>query len=222
MHVHLLAVTLLSALLAAPLALTPSAVADESESEAPAEAAPVFVLLETSKGDILLELDAAKAPISVENFVGYVDDGFYDGLIFHRVIRDFMIQGGGFNESMTQAKTKDPIKNEASNGLKNARGTIAMARLSGADTASSQFFINVQDNASLDPNDTLGRVGYAVFGRVVDGMEVVDAIREVPTVRVNRMNDVPAEPVTIKKAKRLDAAAAKKRMSAPKTPKAAD
>ncbi|PLX39941.1 MAG: hypothetical protein C0608_10390 [Deltaproteobacteria bacterium] len=161
------------------------------------------VLLETTLGNIVLELDAEKAPISVKNFLGYVDSGHYDGLVFHRVIGNFMVQGGGFTPDMVPKKGGAPIKNEAGNGLKNLRGTIAMARTNVVDSATSQFFINVVDNAFLDHKDESQRgFGYAVFGKVVEGMETVDKIRAVKTGMVNRFKDVPLEPVVIKKASR--------------------
>ncbi|WP_405706065.1 peptidylprolyl isomerase [Streptomyces sp. NBC_00069] len=157
------------------------------------------VLLSTSFGDIEIELDAAKAPISVKNFLEYVDSGFYNNTIFHRVISGFMVQGGGFTGQMQQKATKAPIHNEASNGLRNTRGTVAMARTSNPDSATSQFFFNVADNAFLDP----GRdAGYAVFGKVVAGMDVVDQIVATPTTAKNGMTDVPADPVYITSAKR--------------------
>ena len=167
-------------------------------------AEPVQVLMKTSKGDITLELDAGKAPRTVENFLAYVDDGFYEGTIFHRVIKDFMIQGGGFTADMTRKETREPIPNEADNGLKNLRGTIAMARTQDPDSATAQFFINHKDNAFLDhrSKDVRGW-GYAVFGQVTDGLEVVDAIAGVPTTTKNRMGDVPVEPVTIESVTRV-------------------
>jgi len=142
------------------------------------------VKMETSLGEIVLELDAEKAPVSVANFLAYVDDGFYDHTIFHRVIGNFMAQGGGFDTDLKRKETKAPIKNEADNGLKNERGTIAMARTSVIDSATSQFFINLVNNdflnhRSKDPNG----YGYAVFGRVIAGMETVDKIAAQPTVR---------------------------------------
>ncbi|MCP3905463.1 MAG: peptidyl-prolyl cis-trans isomerase [Planctomycetes bacterium] len=155
--------------------------------------------MSTTKGDIVLRLDAGKAPISVANFLAYTKRGFYDGTIFHRVIANFMIQGGGFTADLEQkSDTAGGIKNEWENGLKNVKGTIAMARLGRQpDSATSQFFINVQDNSSLDqPRDG---AGYAVFGRVVEGMEVVEAIRQVPTQRQTRHANVPIEPVIIEK-----------------------
>ena len=159
-----------------------------------------MVVLETSKGDISIELYQDDAPISVENFLKYVDDGFFDGTIFHRVIPNFMIQGGGFTEDMNQKPTRDAIKNEAKNGLKNERGTLAMARTSVVDSATSQFFINHADNDFL--NNSARDFGYAVFGKVVDGMDVVDAIAGVKTGRNGPHDDVPKEPVVIRAARR--------------------
>jgi cyclophilin family peptidyl-prolyl cis-trans isomerase len=156
------------------------------------------VLLSTTQGDIVLELDAVRAPESVKNFVSYVKSGYYDGLIFHRVIPNFMIQGGGFNKDMIKKATKAAIKNEAKNGLKNVRGSIAMARTSRVDSATSQFFINLVDNKNLDHN--VRNYGYAVFGKVLSGMEVVDAIAAQPTGRQGVYNDVPKKPIIITKA----------------------
>ena len=159
------------------------------------------IILETSKGVIEIELDQDKAPISVENFLTYVDANFYDGTIFHRVIPDFMIQGGGMTADMKQKETRPPIHNEADNGLKNDRGTIAMARTSDIHSATAQFFINHKDNDFLNHG---GRdFGYAVFGRVVNGMDVVDAIAAVPT----GFQDVPNETVLITSARRKAAPA---------------
>jgi cyclophilin family peptidyl-prolyl cis-trans isomerase len=156
-------------------------------------------VLHTSMGDIRLELYADKAPVSVENFINYAKSGFYDGTIFHRVIGSFMIQGGGFTPDMQQKPTNEPILNEASNGLSNMRGTIAMARTNDPHSATAQFFINVQNNTNLDyAGGTSPRTwGYAVFGRVIVGMEVVDKIRFVSTETNGRYSDVPVEPVTI-------------------------
>jgi cyclophilin family peptidyl-prolyl cis-trans isomerase len=157
------------------------------------------VTLETNYGNIVLELDAKKAPRTVANFLQYAREGFYDGTIFHRVIADFMIQGGGFTEDFKQKPTRPPIANEAINGLKNTRGSIAMARTSDPHSATSQFFINVKDNSALDYPGRDG-FGYAVFGKVIEGMDVVDKIRQVPTgVGGPGMKDVPKEPVIIKK-----------------------
>jgi len=153
------------------------------------------VTIHTSRGDIRLELDPTNAPISVANFLQYANDGFYDGTIFHRIISHFMIQGGGMTADMQRKPTREPIINEADNGLQNLRGTVAMARTSDVNSATSQFFINVEVNGALDHTgkESSRTWGYAVFGRVIDGMDVVDDIRFVETGR----NDVPLEPVTI-------------------------
>ena len=156
--------------------------------------------IETSMGSITLELDDAKAPVTVKNFIGYAKAGHYDGTIFHRVIDGFMIQGGGFTPAMEQKKTRDPIKNEATNGLSNARGTIAMARTSVVDSATSQFFINLVDNAFLNFRaPTPQYYGYAVFGKVTEGMDVVDKIAKVKTGFAGPHQNVPEEPVIIRK-----------------------
>jgi len=160
----------------------------------------VMVKLETSKGDIVIELDKKAAPITVENFLRYVKEGFYDGTIFHRVIANFMVQGGGFTADMVQKKPHQPIVNEAKNGLKNDRGTVAMARTNNPDSATSQFFINHKDNIFLNYAGK-SKPGYTVFGKVVEGMDVVDAIAAVKTTRKGRYSDVPAESVMIKSAK---------------------
>lgn len=162
-------------------------------------AEPVRVLMETSMGNITLELDHDKAPKTVDNFVEYVKSGFYDGLTFHRVIKGFMIQGGGYDKNYQPRKTRAPIANEAKNGLKNLRGTIAMARTSDPNSATAQFFINHADNANLDYPSFDGW-GYAVFGKVVDGMDVVDKIAETPTGNIAPFGrDVPVTPVIINK-----------------------
>ena len=164
------------------------------------------VIIETSEGSITAELDEAKAPISVANFLKYADEKFYDGTIFHRVIKDFMIQGGGFTPDMKQKETHEPIRNEAGNGLTNQRGTLAMARTSVVDSATSQFFINTVDNSFLNHRDeTAAGFGYAVFGKVVDGMDVVDRIRSVPTRTANRFQDVPSKTVVIQSIRRATA-----------------
>jgi cyclophilin family peptidyl-prolyl cis-trans isomerase len=169
------------------------------------------VVLETSKGNIEIELNPDKAPITVGNFLWYVDNKFYDGLIFHRVIAGFMVQGGGFTPEMSQKSGKPAIENEAGNGLTNDKYTIAMARTNVVNSATSQFFINVADNAFLNhKNETPQGFGYCVFGKVVKGMEVVDAIGKVKTGTKNGMNDVPVQTVSITKAYRKEAAAAKK------------
>lgn len=161
------------------------------------------VRLETSKGNIVLELDEAKAPVTVANFLKYVDEGFYDGTIFHRVIASFMVQGGGFTKEMTQKKTHAEIVNESSNGLENKRGAIAMARTSAPNSASSQFFINIVDNAFLNKAQAADRVGYCVFGSVVEGIETLDLIKIVKTGNVKGHGDVPLEPVMLNKAVRV-------------------
>jgi len=158
------------------------------------------VKLETSMGNIVIKLDKQAAPVTVENFLGYVEAGFYDGVIFHRVIPGFMIQGGGFTQQMVEKETRDPIVNEAKTGLSNMRGTISMARSSDPDSATAQFFINHKDNDFLDYIDT-SQAGYAAFGKVTEGMDVVDAIAAVETTTRNGMEDVPVEPVTIQSAK---------------------
>jgi cyclophilin family peptidyl-prolyl cis-trans isomerase len=164
---------------------------------AAAKAANPIVVMETSMGTIKLELYEDKAPITVKNFLSYVDKKHYDGLVFHRVIDGFMIQGGGFDKDQKQLKTDAPIKNEASNGLKNERGTIAMARTGDPDSATAQFFINVKANDSL--NATPNGAGYCVFGRVLDGMDVVDKIRKVRTGEKGMFDkDCPLEDVVIK------------------------
>jgi peptidyl-prolyl cis-trans isomerase B (cyclophilin B) len=159
------------------------------------------IKLETSMGDIVLELDAEKAPKTAANFVQYVEDGFYDGTIFHRVIDGFMVQGGGFDANMVQKPTRDEIENEADNGLKNLKYTIAMARTMAPHSASSQFFINVNDNHFLNHSGkTMQGWGYCVFGKVVEGTEVVDKIKGVATGTSGFHENVPTEPVTIIKA----------------------
>ena len=169
-----------------------------------ASADAVQVLMQTSEGDITLELDQAKAPGTVENFLGYVDAGHYDGTIFHRVIKGFMVQGGGFDADFSQKDTRAPINNEADNGLDNDRGTIAMARTSDPHSATAQFFINHGDNAFLNFSaPTAQGWGYTVFGKVVDGMEVVDRIAEVRTGSKGPHGDVPAETITINAVSRV-------------------
>jgi cyclophilin family peptidyl-prolyl cis-trans isomerase len=172
------------------------------EPEAKMEKNPV-VIMDTSMGTIKIELNQKQAPITVANFLKYVDNKFYDGTIFHRIISTFMIQGGGMTPDMKQKETMAPIKNEAGNGLKNLRGTIAMARTGVVDSATSQFFINVVDNQFLNHKDTSPRgYGYAVFGKVIDGMDVVDKIKAVPTGSKAGHQDVPLTPVLIKSVKR--------------------
>ena len=158
-----------------------------------------IVKLETSMGNIVIELNEQAAPVTVKNFLGYVEESFFDGTIFHRVIPGFMIQGGGFTTEMEQKETREPIINEAANGLKNERGTIAMARQNDPDSATCQFFINHRDNGSLNYVEN-GNPGYTVFGKVTEGMDVVDAIASVNTTTRMGMDDVPIEPVVIKSA----------------------
>lgn len=184
----------------------PAPEATATETAAAPEAAPApepaketdMVIIKTSLGDIKVKLAADKAPATVSNFLAYVDSGHYNGTIFHRVINDFMIQGGGFDPNMRQKPTREPIKNEAANGLQNKRGTIAMARTMVVDSATAQFFINVKDNGFLDfraPNPQ--GFGYCVFGEVVAGMDVVDKIKDVRTGTKAGMGDVPLETVEI-------------------------
>lgn len=159
------------------------------------------VKLQTNQGDIVIELNAEKAPKTADNFLKYVRDGFYDGTVFHRVINNFMIQGGGFEAGMKQKKTNDPVENEANNGLKNDRYTVAMARTSDPHSATAQFFINVADNDFLNHTaPTTNGWGYAVFGKVVEGTDVVDKIKGVKTGSRGFHQDVPAEDVIIEKA----------------------
>jgi cyclophilin family peptidyl-prolyl cis-trans isomerase len=173
---------------------------------APARAANPQVMFETSKGTIVIELDQAKAPVTVSNFLGYVKSGSYDGTIFHRVIPNFMIQGGGFTGNMQQKPTGEAIVNESANGLLNKRGTVAMARTSDPNSATAQFFINLQDNSFLDKAKAQDGYGYCVFGKVVKGMSVVDAVAGVKTGNVGGFQDVPLQEVVIKKATVVGAA----------------
>jgi peptidyl-prolyl cis-trans isomerase A (cyclophilin A) len=161
-----------------------------------------MVKFETSHGDITLELFTEKAPITVANFLQYVDDGHFDGTVFHRVIPNFVIQGGGFTMEMDQKETREKIKNEADNGINNERGSLSMARTSEVDSATSQFFVNLRDNTSLDHSEA--NFGYAVFAKVVDGMDVVDEIAKVETTTMGPYQDVPAEPVAIHKASQIE------------------
>jgi peptidyl-prolyl cis-trans isomerase A (cyclophilin A) len=160
-----------------------------------------MVVLSTSMGDIKIELDPEKAPVSTQNFLDYVKAGYYDGTVFHRVIPGFVVQAGGLTADMNEKREglKPPIKNESANGLRNDTGTVAMARTSAPDSATSQFYINLKDNGSL--NGTPERPGYTVFGKVVDGMDVVQKIAAVKTTTKGRYQDVPTDPVTIKSAK---------------------
>lgn len=170
----------------------------------PAQNSNPKVLIKTTKGDITVELYQAKAPITVNNFLTYVADKFYEGTIFHRVIPGFMIQGGGLTEEMHQKAARSAIKNEAGNGLKNLRGTLAMARTAVVNSATCQFFINLVDNPDLNHSDNTDEgFGYCVFGKVIDGMAVVDAIAQVPTGTRGGHRDVPREPVVILSAELL-------------------
>lgn len=157
-----------------------------------------MVIIRTTFGEITLELDAQKAPKTVENFIAYAKEGFYDGTIFHRVIDNFMIQGGGFDTDMQQKECKEPVENEADNGLKNDFGTVAMARTMEPHSATAQFFINVKDNDFLNhTGKNMQGWGYTVFGKVTEGSEVLDKIRAVPTTSRNGHQDVPTDPVII-------------------------
>lgn len=171
----------------------------EARKKGQQDAKNPVVLIKTSKGDITIELFKNEAPITVNNFLGYVNAKFYDNTIFHRVIKDFMIQGGGFTQDMTQKPTLPPIKNEAANKILNAKGTIAMARTPIVDSASSQFFINLKDNPFLDHRDESEQgYGYCVFGKVIKGMEVVEKIGRLATTDKGHHKNVPATPVIIK------------------------
>jgi peptidyl-prolyl cis-trans isomerase A (cyclophilin A) len=160
-----------------------------------------MIRFETSLGDFTIELFDKEAPESVANFSRYIDDGFFDGTIFHRIVPGFVIQGGGFTEDLTQKKTKPPVKNEADNGLKNKRGTLSMARTNDINSATSQFFVNLKDNDFLD--HSRGNFGYAVFAKVTEGMDVVDKIAAVETGRKRGFDDVPVEAVTMKSVRRV-------------------
>ena len=163
-----------------------------------------LVRMETSEGTLVIELWPAKAPATVANFLAYVDNGHYEGTIFHRVISSFMLQGGGFTADMEQKSTLDPVKNEATSEVKNIRGTLSMARTMVVDSATSQFFVNVVDNEFLDHRDESAEgFGYCVFAQVIEGMDVVDKIRGVDTHSAGPHDDVPVEPVTIDKVERI-------------------
>ena len=195
---RILAATALAAALGIGVALGEETNSPAAPAEPAASGENPVVTIKTTKGDITLELQPDKAPATVANFLRYVDSGHYKGTIFHRVIANFMIQGGGFTKDMVQKATSAPVKNEAANGLKNLRGTIAMARTAVVDSGTSQFFINVVDNAALDHRDTSPQgFGYCVFGKVTAGMDVVDAIRSVPTGRRGPYGDVPVDAIEI-------------------------
>lgn len=170
----------------------------------PGQAANPVVVMKTSMGTIKIELYEDKAPVTVKNFLGYVDDKFFDGTIFHRVIPDFMVQGGGFEPGMKQKTTKAAIKNESSNGLKNDKGTIAMARTPDPDSATAQFFINVKDNDFLNKEKAGDKVGYCVFGKVTEGMDVIDKIKTVKTTNKGGHANVPEKDVIIESVRRAE------------------
>jgi peptidyl-prolyl cis-trans isomerase A (cyclophilin A) len=161
-----------------------------------------MIRFETNLGDFTIEFFEKEAPLSVANFTSYIDEGYFDGTIFHRIVPGFVIQGGGFTEDMTQKKTKTPVKNEADNGLKNSRGTLSMARTNDINSATSQFFVNLKDNDFLD--HSRGNFGYAVFAKVTEGMDVIDKIAAVATGRKKGFDDVPVEAVTMKSVRRVD------------------
>ena len=196
-----IAIATLAALPFAALAQAPAPAAAPAAAKCTVKDGKVNVKLTTTAGPITLALDKAKAPITVDNFVKYVEAGFYNGTIFHRVIDGFMIQGGGFTKDMGEKPTSAPIKNEGTNGLTNEPYTIAMARRPDPDSATAQFFINVNNNAML--NATVVKPGYAVFGKVTDGKETVDKIRKVVTGNKGMHQNVPTEPVVIEKAECL-------------------
>ncbi len=186
------------ALLVAALVLAPSLHAQEAGTSKLPD--PV-VVMDTTAGEIVLELNRERAPASVENFLQYVRDGHYDGTLFHRVIKGFMVQGGGYTPSFARKPTREPIKNEATNRLRNTRGTVAMARTSAVRSATSEFFINTADNSQLNHRGlTPDEYGYAVFGKVIAGLDVVDTIESVKTGRAGPFDDAPLEPVVIRKA----------------------
>jgi len=186
--------------MAITVAVAPATGLTQNNSTSNQGADMVTVTMETNKGVITLELDRSKAPVSVENFITYAKSGHYDGTIFHRVIPGFMIQGGGFDTSMQQKDTNPPIKNEAANGLKNDKGTVAMARTNVPDSATSQFFINAKDNDFLNhTSPTPQGWGYAVFGKVTGGMDVVESIENVSTSNKGGHQDVPVSDVIIEK-----------------------
>jgi len=184
---------------AEPQASQPAA---KEETAVKQESKNPVIIMETSMGTIRVELYPDKAPVSVANFLAYVDKGFYDGTLFHRIVPGFVIQGGGFEHGMKKKPTDPPIKNEAGNGLKNLRGTLSMARTAVVDSATSQFFISLADNDSLDhQDDTDPGFGYAVFGKVIEGMDVVDAIAKVKTTTKGQYKDAPVKDVLIKTAR---------------------
>jgi cyclophilin family peptidyl-prolyl cis-trans isomerase len=194
---------------ATPAQATPAQATSAQAAPAPAAAMVEFGVMHTTLGDIVFELDRAKAPISVENFVGYIKDGFFDGTVFHRVVPGFVIQGGGFEPNGRQKPTKAPIQNEWQNGLKNLRGTLSMARTGEPNSATSQFFISLNDNANLD-QPISGGAGYAVFGRVIAGMDVVDQIALAQRGMRGRMRDWPVKDIVMTKVELITKDAADK------------
>jgi cyclophilin family peptidyl-prolyl cis-trans isomerase len=188
---------------------SPLAAQDAAKEKLQEKAGNPMVIMKTSMGTITIELFPKEAPITVKNFLSYVDSKFYNGTTFHRIVPKFVIQGGGFDKDMMKKVTQSPIKNEATNGLKNLKGTLSMARTSDIGSATSQFFINLKDNPALDHRDvTSAGYGYAVFGKVVEGMDVVEKIAAVKTAVKGGMKDVPATPVIIESAVRADAPSA--------------
>ena len=167
-----------------------------------AQAESTFVQIKTDKGSITLELYTDKAPASVKNFMDYANRYFYDGMIFHRIVNGFVIQSGGYTWDLSKKEPGDPVVNESDNGLKNLRGTIAMARMSDPDSATSQFFINLKDNPNLDPSDS--KAGYTVFGKVIEGYDVVDEIGKVPSMRSGKFTDLPVDPIQILSVRELE------------------
>ena len=198
----LLLICILGLILTAALSAKPLPRFDPAPPPAGDERTPRAVL-ETNHGRIVIELYVEKAPVTVKNFLQYVDDQYYDGTIFHRVIAEFMIQGGGHVPGMGEKKTREPIKNESANGLTNERGTIAVARTANPDSGTAQFFINTKDNSFLDRAKSADRTGYCVFGRVIEGMDVVDRIRRVPTGQQGVHRDVPVQDVIIRSVRRF-------------------
>lgn len=193
-HLLILQFKIIVALLSSVIILLLSSIT--AQAEVTEKESKHKVVIETNLGNITIELESKKSPITVHNFLAYVEDSFYDGLIFHRVIPNFMIQGGGFDAKMAKKATRDPIKNEAKNGLDNLRGTIAMARTSVVDSATSQFFINLVDNSYL--NHGVRDYGYTVFGRVTEGMDIVDKIANTPTKNQGIYRNMPVQTVLIK------------------------
>lgn len=198
------------AALAFAVSLAGGVAAQEKAAESTQEkAGNPMVLMKTNMGSIKIELFEKEAPLTVKNFLNYVDKKFYEGTTFHRIVPGFVIQGGGFDKDMMKKATLEPIKNEATNGLKNLKGTLSMARTSDINSATSQFFVNLKDNAALDHTDVTSRgYGYAVFGKVVEGMEIVEKIAKAKTTIKAGMKDVPEKPIIIESVTRVGAPAA--------------